>query len=139
MSKQKWLSVPCVLVFVVIGYFVLSYGEKKQSTEDLIAGLKSKDERDRITAVRTLPTNGENAARVVPALIEALKDRQPDVRLSAAIKLGTIGEPARDALPGLKEALNDRDARVRKAASTAIQRIDPSAAPQSPPVKGEGE
>lgn len=103
---------------------------KTKSTDELIADLKSPEERDRIMAVRTLQGD---PARVVPALMEALKDKQSDVRLSAAIKLGSFGEQAKDAVPALLKAQKDGDARVRQAAATALSRIDPSAAPAKQP------
>ena len=61
---------------------------KKKSTDELIADLKSGQERERIIAVRLLPQRKGDAAKVVPALIEALKDKEDDVRWSAALGLG---------------------------------------------------
>jgi HEAT repeat protein len=102
---------------------------RQKSTDELIADLKSTEERERIIAVRTLPQRTADAAQVVPALIEALKDRDADVRVSAAIGLGSFGEQARDAIPALQAAQkNGRDARVREAAGKALKRIDPTAA-----------
>jgi HEAT repeat protein len=101
----------------------------QKSTDELIGDLKSSEERDRLIAVRLLPQRKEEAARVVPALIEALKDRGNDVRLSAAIGLGYFGEQARDAVPALQAARRDRDARVREQAGVALSRIDPTRFP----------
>jgi HEAT repeat protein len=115
---------------VVLLLWLLACGGcgKKKSADELIEDLKSSQEKERITAVRTLPEGTEDAARIVPALIEALKDKQGDIRLSAAIRLGTFGEQARDAIPALREAAqSDHDARVRKAAGVALSRIDPGA------------
>ena len=61
---------------------------KKKSTDELIADLKSAQERERLIAVRLLPQRKGDAAQVVPALIEALKDKEGDIRWSAAIGLG---------------------------------------------------
>jgi HEAT repeat protein len=111
----------------------------KKSTDELIADVKSPQERDRIIAVRLLPQRKGDAAKVVPALIEALKDKQSDVRWSAAIGLGYFGEQARDAIPALQAAQGDRDARVREAAGVALSRIDPNLAPKTAPGKARGK
>ena len=102
---------------------------KKKSTDELIADLKSPQERDRIIAVRLLPQRKGDAAQVVPALIEALKDKDGDVRRSAALGLGSFGEQAKDAIPALEALQRDRDARVREAAGIALSRIDPTRFP----------
>ena len=104
---------------------------KTKSTDELIGDLKSRQERDRIIAVRLLPQRKGDAAQVVPALIEALKDKEGDIRWSAAIGLGYFGEQARDAIPALQAARRDRDARVREAARVALSRIDPNVAPKA--------
>ena len=110
---------------------------KQKSTAELIADLKSSQERERIIAVRLLPQREGDAAQVVPALTEALKDKAEDIRWSAAIGLGYFGEQAGDAIPALQEAQRDRDARVREAASVALSRIAPERFPASsrPPGK----
>ena len=64
---------------------------KQKSTAELIADLKSPQERDRVIAVRLLQQREADAAEVVPALTEALKDKGDDIRLSAAIGLGYFG------------------------------------------------
>src|ERR1019366_10737698 len=103
---------------------------KSKSTDELIADLKSPEEKDRLIAVRLLPLRKDKAAQIVPALIEALKDKENDIRLSAAIALGTFGEQATDAIPALQEAAkSDRDARARRAAEVALSRIDPARFP----------
>jgi HEAT repeat protein len=102
---------------------------KQKSTNQLIADLKSPDERDRIFAVRLLQLREGDAAQVVPALIGALKDNEGDVRWSAAIGLGYFGEQAKEAIPALQTAEHDRDPRVREAAGVALFRIDPEKFP----------
>ena len=102
---------------------------KQKSTNQLIADLKSPEERDRIVAVRLLQHREGDAAQVVPALIEALKDNEGDVRWSAAIGLGYFGDQAKDAIPALQTAQHDRDPRVREAAGVALSRIDPEKFP----------
>jgi HEAT repeat protein len=99
---------------------------KTKSTDELLEDLKGAQERDRLIAVRLLPQRKEDAAQIVPALIEAVKNKAVDVRLSAAIGLGTFGEQAKDAIPALQAARSDRDARVREAAGVALSRIDPT-------------
>jgi HEAT repeat protein len=127
-----------VLKSMVLSLCLLAYcGCGGKSTDELIADVKSPQAGDRVKAVRLLPQRKEEAAKVVPALIEALKDSQDDVRWSAAIGLGYFGEEAKDAIPPLQEAQHDPDARVREAAGVALSRIDPSRFPdptkQRPP------
>ena len=113
---------------------------KQKSTNQLIADLKSSQERDRMIAVRLFQHREGDATQVVPALIEALKDNQGDVRWSAAIGLGYFGEQAKDAVPALQAAQHDRDARVREAAGVALSRIDPEKFPVSTsPIKTRGK
>jgi HEAT repeat protein len=102
---------------------------KTKSTEELLADLKSPQERDRLIAVRLLPQRKGDTAQVVPALIEALKDKENDIRLSAAIGLGYFRDQAKDAIPALQAAQRDRDARIRQAAGVALSRIDPARFP----------
>jgi HEAT repeat protein len=111
-----------------------------KSTDDLIAELKSPEDRDRLIAVRLLQQRKGEPAKVVPALIGALRDRETDVRLSAAIGLGYFGEQARDAIPALQAVQRDRDARLREAAGVALSRIDPRRfAPPSRKRSGGGK
>jgi HEAT repeat protein len=113
--------------FVLLVCLLACGGCGKKSTDQLIADLSSPQERSRIIAVRLLQHRPEDAAEVVPALIEALKGKQgADVRWSAAIGLGYYGEEAKEAIPALQAALHDHDARVREAAGVALSRIDPS-------------
>ena len=118
----------CLLCLLVCG----GCGKQK-STNQLIADLKSPEERDRIIAARLLQHREGDAAQVVPALIDALKDNDGDVRWSAAIGLGYFGDQAKDAIPALQAAQRDRDARVREAAGKAIARIDPTVTPKVVP------
>ena len=112
---------------------------KQKSTDELIADLKSGKEHEGVVAARTLPRGRDDAAKVVPALIEALTHKGSDVRRSSAIKLGVFGEQAKDAIPALQKAQEqDGDARVREAAGIALSRIDPERFPYSPKV-GKGK
>jgi len=112
----------------------------RKSTDELIADLKSPQEKDRLVAVRLLPQRKGDAAKIVPALIEALKDKESDIRWSAAIGLGSFGEQAKEAIPALLYAAHhDRDARVREAARKALSRIDPNVAPKAAPAKPPGK
>jgi len=117
--------------YVVVLCLLGCGGCGKKSTDELIADLKSTNEKDRIIAVRLLPDRKGDAAQVVPALIEGLKDKDGDVRWSAAIGLGYFGEQAKDAIPALQAVQRDPDARVREAAGVALTRIDPDAFPAS--------
>jgi vesicle coat complex subunit len=117
----------CVLLLCLLA----CCGCGRKSTSELVADLKSSEDRDRIIAVRTLPTRRGDAAQVIPALTEALKDHDGDVRRSAAIGLGCFGDQAKDAIPALQAAQQDRDARVRESARVALSRIDPTKFPLS--------
>src|SRR5260370_23766169 len=87
---------------LLLGFLVCGGCGKQKSTNQLIADLKSSEERERIIAVRLLPQREGEATLVVPALIGALKDKEGDVRWSAAIGLGYFGEQAKDAIPALQ-------------------------------------
>jgi HEAT repeat protein len=120
---RRWLR------FVLLLAVLAGGGCGQKSTDELIADLKSSEERDRVIAVRLLPQRRGDTARTVPALMEALKDNEGDIRWSAAIGLGTLGESAKEAIPALQVALRDRDRRVREAARVALSRIDPETFP----------
>lgn len=111
------------IVGLLAWYFASS---KEKSTSELIADLKSTQEKDRIIAVRLLPGRKQDAAQAVPALIEALNDEDSGVRRSAAIGLGDLGDMAKEAITALQTAKADRDVRVREAAAMALHRIDPA-------------
>jgi HEAT repeat protein len=101
-----------------------------KSTDELIADLKSGTEIEGVIAARTLPRGRDDAAKVVPALIEGLTHKGNDVRRSSALKLGEFHEQAKDAIPALQKAeQDDGDARVREAAGIALSRIDPERFP----------
>ena len=103
---------------------------KQKSTDELIADLKSGTEIEGVKAARTLPRGRDDAAKVVPALIEALTHKGNDVRRSSALKLGEFHEQAKDAIPALQKAeQDDGDARVREAAGIVLSRIDPERFP----------
>lgn len=111
-------------VIVLMGLLALAGCSRGKSTAGLIGDLKSKDEEDRIKAVRLLPQQKGDASKVVPALIESLKDGHSDVRWSAAIGLGNLGAEAKSAIPALEKAQRDKDGRVREGARVAISRIE---------------
>ena len=108
---------------IVVGLLLLSGCQKKQSTNDLLIGLKSSSDADRIKSVRQLQHRRGDAATVIPALIESLKDHHADIRWSAVIGLGYFGEQAQSALPDLERIRKDPDGRVRNAVQVAIARI----------------
>ncbi len=130
-----------VLLLIILGTAACSgcggCGQTK-TTEELFVDVKSHEERDRIIAVRTLPTRNADPARTVAALIEALKDAQSDIRRSAAVALGRMGETAKEAIPALQAAMHDRDARIRIAARNALSRIDPTLGTQASGSKSGG-
>ncbi|HEY1600464.1 MAG TPA: HEAT repeat domain-containing protein [Pirellulales bacterium] len=118
------------VLILLLGLLICGGCSKSKTTDELLADLKSDQERDRIIAVRLLPQRKVDAEKIVPAMIDCLKDKQGDVRLSAAIGLGTFGAEANSAVPDLRAAEEDRDARVRRAAGVALTRIDPSLTPK---------
>ena len=112
-----------LLAFIVI----LSFAgcSRGKSTDGLIGDLNSKDDSDRIKAVRLLQDRRGDVAKVVPALIASLKDGDADVRRSAVIGLGYFGAEAKSAITALEELKkNDQDRRIRDAARVAISRIE---------------
>jgi HEAT repeat protein len=120
--QMRWLLFFCLLI--------LAGCSKEKSTDELIADVKSNDEKDRIIAVRLLPQRkGAATPQIVSALTDALKDKHGDIRWSAAIGLGSLGAEARDAIPALQTAQRDSDGRVREAARVALSRIDPERFP----------
>jgi HEAT repeat protein len=106
-----------------MGVLVLTGCSQAPPTDKLLEDLSSKDEGDRVKAVRWLQHRQEEATKIVPALIESLKDGEVDVRWSAAIGLGYYGADAEEAIPALETLKDDADARVREAARVAISRI----------------
>ena len=76
--------------------------------ESAVTALKTGDPNTRMKAANTLGFMREDAAEVVPALIDALGDSYEPVRRNAIYALGAIGKPAveflTEALDGEKEA-----------------------------------
>jgi len=112
-----------VSVLILMGLLAVAGCSKSPATDELIEDLSSKDEGDRVKAVRWLQHRQGEATKIVPALIESLKDGEVDVRMSAAIGLGYYGADAKEAIPALEKLKDDTDARVREAARVAISRI----------------
>ncbi len=108
---------------------------RQKTNEELIADLKTGNDRDRIIAVRTLPVREGKAEQMVPVLMAALKDKDGDVRRSAALGLGSFGEEAKEAIPALQALLHDRDARIRESVRITLTRIDPVKFPASSPAQ----
>ena len=112
-----------VSVLILMGLLAVAGCSKSPSTDELIEDLSSADTGDRINAVRLLQHRQDDAAKVVPVLIEVLKEEPINIRLSAAIALGYYGADAEEAIPALEKLKDDTDARVREAARIAISRI----------------
>lgn len=135
--RRRYVLLLCGPLLCLVAWF--GCGKRGKTTPELLADLKSSQEKDRLIAVRLLPQRKEDAARTVPALIEALKDHEPDIRWSAAIGLGNLGGSASEAVLALQAALKDPDARVREAAGVALSRIDPARFPSPPKPKYKGK
>lgn len=134
--QKSYFVLPRLLVPLFCYLVLIGCGKREKSTDELIVDLKSQQESERMKAVRTLKVRSDEAAQVVPALIESLKDKHGEVRQGAAIKLGLFGDNAKEAIPALKAALKDRDPRVVEAAGNALAKIDPNAAPEASSKKG---
>jgi hypothetical protein len=120
----RGVTVRWKICVVVLSVALFASGcSKGKPTDELIEGLNSSEQGDRIQAVRMLPHRKQEAGKVVPALIDSLKDKNADVRWNAAVGLGHFGAEARDAIPALEEAQRDKDSRVREGARVAISRI----------------
>lgn len=111
----------------LVGCLLACAGCGGDSTAHWIEQLKSPEPKTRLQAVRSLQRK-EEAAQIVPALIEALKDDFIDVRRTAAGTLGSFGAEATSAVPALTLALRDREPSVRKSAGQALKAIDSEAA-----------
>jgi vesicle coat complex subunit len=111
----------------LVGCLLACAGCGGGSTTHWIEQLKSPEPKTRLQAVRSLQRK-EDAAQIVPALIEVLQDDFTDVRRTAAGTLGSFGAEATSAVPALTAALRDREPSVRKTAGLALKTIDPEAA-----------
>jgi HEAT repeat protein len=69
----------------------------------------------------------QDAARVVPLLLDGMKDQLLDVRLAAIEAFARLGPEAKDAIPVLTAAAkNDSQGVVRDAAAEALKKIQPN-------------
>ena len=136
-NRARYALLLCVPLICSLAGF--GCGKREKTTPELIADLKSGEEKDRIVAARLLQHKGD-PTKTLPALIGALKDKDADVRRGAAIGLGYLGDGAKEAIPALQAALKDRDVRVREAAGVALFRIVPSrfTDPTRQPHEGKG-
>jgi HEAT repeat protein len=124
--SKHWPYVATLVILLAGSLAWIGCAKREKTTPELIADLKSPDEKDRVIAARLLSRRKADAPQTVPALANALKDSEADIRWSAAIGLGYMGDDAKEAVPALQAALKDRDARVREAAGVALNRIDPT-------------
>ena len=113
--------------FVFAGWLLALGGCGSGSTAHWIDQLKSSEPKTRLQAVHILQQRKQDAAQIVPALIESLKDENSFIRRDAAWTLGSFGEESRNAIPSLQEALHDREPSVRKAAARSLNQIAPAA------------
>lgn len=90
------------------------------SVEDLAAGLKGLNPRERLNTVLRYQGYAGDEDRSVPLLIRALGDQDARVRAAAGNALVTLGTPARAALSA---ALSDSDPVVRREASITLVRL----------------
>jgi HEAT repeat protein len=94
----------------------------------LIDLLEDEDPLVRLVAVQALGKIG--SADAIPPMLAILKNRSNPMRAEVVIALGVMGGEAGSALPILRNMRNDKDEDVRREVATALQRIDPEAAPE---------
>ncbi len=96
----------------------------KSAIPALIAALKDEDDDVRGNVAQTLGNICEEAATVVPALIERLNQSElVSVRIQAAQALGEFGPEAKAAIPTLNRSLKDPDDDVRVLAAQSLEQI----------------
>jgi HEAT repeat protein len=83
----------------------------------------------RAEAALTLGKIGQEADRVVPALIRASGDLDEDVRINAHIALGMFGVNLHDIIPELLTNLDDENVDVRRQAALSLAELGPYAVP----------
>ena len=108
--------------------FVLVASGCAKSTAHWTEQAKADDPAKRLHAIHMLQEKNNEAAVVVPVLIESLQDKNTFVRRDAAKALGKFGAEAKDAVAPLLARLKDDEPSVRKAASQSLKQIDPGAA-----------
>jgi hypothetical protein len=107
---------------------------EREGVAGCVRSLKSRDERERITAAQAMEffvaqaeVPARAAAVALRVLVSALRDASPKVRRAAAKAIeGLLAEKftlPRRARPGLEQALSDEDEVVRKRVAKAIKRL----------------
>lgn len=98
--------------------------------EELIAGLKTKDDAALYETVHVLGERGPEAAPAVADLLRIFTSDKTsnNVRYETARTLGLIGPGAKDAVSALVQALRSSDATLRGYAADALGGIGPDAA-----------
>jgi HEAT repeat protein len=86
----------------------------------------------RLEALRALGSLGEQAAEVVPALLELLRKGPEDLRAPALLALGQIGARPELVVPVLVEQLTGEDAEFRRFAAAELEKFGEHAAPAIP-------
>jgi HEAT repeat protein len=97
-----------------------------------LAGLKSKDPKERAAAAKALGRAGPQAEGALPDLAEALGDLDGTVRRHAFAALMKIGKGPDAAVEGLLKALRSKDREIRRDAAGKLGVLGPRAGKAAP-------
>jgi HEAT repeat protein len=89
----------------------------------LLSSLKSKDEWDRVTAIRLLGDMKPVPREAIPELISLTRDKSEEVRAEAAESLGEAKPVKLETVQALIVLLQDKKTDVRQAAADAFEEI----------------
>jgi HEAT repeat protein len=100
-------------------------GDSHLSLVKLIGSLQDGDPVVRVHAAFAIGSLGENAAPVIPVLVELLRFGDVQERKLALTTLGLIGAAATDALPCVREVLDyDDEDSVARVAMRVLDEIE---------------
>jgi HEAT repeat protein len=98
--------------------------------DELVRGLHSGDEAQRLRAIDTLAAAGAKIPGAVDALVEQLSNKSAKVRVHAVAALGQMDPPATQAAATIARLMADPNVHVRRVAVRAFRQVrpDPKAA-----------